>query len=31
VHGDPQGGGVGTPGYVPFTTRELVVDGCRSR
>jgi glycerophosphoryl diester phosphodiesterase len=25
VHGDPQGGGVGTPGYVPFTTRELVV------
>ena len=24
VHGDPQGGGVGTPGYVPFTTEELV-------
>nr|WP_218566597.1 glycerophosphodiester phosphodiesterase family protein [Vallicoccus soli] len=24
VHGDPQGGGVRTPGYVPFTTRELV-------
>ena len=24
VHGDPQGGGVGTPGYVPFTTQELV-------
>ncbi|MDH6228299.1 glycerophosphoryl diester phosphodiesterase [Streptomyces sp. MJP52] len=24
VHGDPQGGGTGTPGYVPFTTRELV-------
>jgi glycerophosphoryl diester phosphodiesterase len=24
VHGDPQGGSVGDPGYVPFTTRELV-------
>ena len=24
VHGDPQGGGVNTPGYVPFTTQELV-------
>ncbi|MGF0116642.1 glycerophosphodiester phosphodiesterase family protein [Promicromonospora sp. Marseille-Q5078] len=24
VHGDPQGGGVGDPGYVPFTTAELV-------
>ncbi|GAB3085344.1 glycerophosphodiester phosphodiesterase family protein [Isoptericola nanjingensis] len=24
VHGDPQGGGVDDPGYVPFTTRELV-------
>lgn len=24
VHGDPQGGTVDTPGYVPFTTRELV-------
>ncbi len=24
VHGDPQGGGVETPGYVPFTTRQLV-------
>jgi glycerophosphoryl diester phosphodiesterase len=24
VHGDPQGGGVGDPGYVPFTTRGLV-------
>jgi glycerophosphoryl diester phosphodiesterase len=24
VHGDPQGGKVGDPGYVPFTTRELV-------
>jgi glycerophosphoryl diester phosphodiesterase len=24
VHGDPQGGGVGTPGYLPFTTDELV-------
>jgi glycerophosphoryl diester phosphodiesterase len=24
VHGDPQGGGVEDPGYVPFTTRELV-------
>ena len=24
VHGDPQGAGVGTPGYVPFTTRQLV-------
>ncbi|NYV78897.1 glycerophosphodiester phosphodiesterase [Streptomyces sp. UH6] len=24
VHGDPQGGGIATPGYVPFTTRELV-------
>jgi glycerophosphoryl diester phosphodiesterase len=24
VHGDPQGGTVNDPGYVPFTTRELV-------
>lgn len=24
VHGDPQGGGVNDPGYVPFTTPELV-------
>jgi glycerophosphoryl diester phosphodiesterase len=24
VHGDPQGGGVEDPGYVPFTTPELV-------
>jgi glycerophosphoryl diester phosphodiesterase len=24
VHGDPQGGKVTDPGYVPFTTRELV-------
>ncbi len=24
VHGDPQGGGVETPGYVPFTTQQLV-------
>ena len=24
VHGDPQGGGVEDPDYVPFTTRELV-------
>jgi glycerophosphoryl diester phosphodiesterase len=24
VHGDPQGGTVEDPGYVPFTTRELV-------
>ncbi len=24
VHGDPQGGTVGDPGYVPFTTPELV-------
>jgi glycerophosphoryl diester phosphodiesterase len=24
VHGDPQGGGVESPGYVPFTTEELV-------
>ncbi|WP_166847283.1 glycerophosphodiester phosphodiesterase family protein [Isoptericola sp. BMS4] len=24
VHGDPQGGGVDDPGYVPFTTPELV-------
>ncbi|WP_084468491.1 glycerophosphodiester phosphodiesterase family protein [Promicromonospora sukumoe] len=24
VHGDPQGGGVTDPGYVPFTTPELV-------
>jgi glycerophosphoryl diester phosphodiesterase len=24
VHGDPQGGHVGDPGYVPFTTPELV-------
>ncbi|MFC7877002.1 glycerophosphodiester phosphodiesterase family protein [Isoptericola sp. NPDC057391] len=24
VHGDPQGGGVEDPGYVPFTTAELV-------
>ncbi|WNV74340.1 glycerophosphodiester phosphodiesterase family protein [Geodermatophilus sp. DSM 44513] len=26
VHGDPQNGGVGQPGYVPFTTREVVED-----
>jgi glycerophosphoryl diester phosphodiesterase len=24
VHGDPQDGGVGQPGYTPFTTREMV-------
>lgn len=24
VHGDPQGGTVNDPGYVPFTTPELV-------
>ncbi|QFZ16126.1 glycerophosphodiester phosphodiesterase [Saccharothrix syringae] len=24
VHGNPQGGGVGDPGYVPFTTKALV-------
>ncbi len=26
VHGDPQNGGVGTPGYVPFTTAQMVDD-----
>jgi glycerophosphoryl diester phosphodiesterase len=24
VHGDPQNGGVGQPGYTPFTTKEMV-------
>jgi glycerophosphoryl diester phosphodiesterase len=31
VHGDPQGGGVSDPDYVPFTTRELVVAAHRAR
>ena len=26
VHGDPQNGKVGDPGYVPYTTREMVED-----
>lgn len=31
VHGDPQGGKVTDPGYVPFTTRELVDAAHRRR
>ena len=26
VHGDPQNGKVGDPGYVPYTTRQMVED-----
>ncbi|HEX6343288.1 glycerophosphodiester phosphodiesterase family protein [Umezawaea sp.] len=30
VHGNPQGGGVGDPDYVPFTTRALVDEAHRA-